>query len=61
MPDDHDAITEAADALIAYGYKVEPVGDDFALRVVDGKGMNDSDLLALAIRLSLMDSPGGLQ
>lgn len=56
MSDDHDAITEAADALIAYGYTVEPVGDDFALWVVDGKGMTDSDVLALAVRLGLMDS-----
>ncbi|MEH3063833.1 MAG: hypothetical protein PGN33_14190 [Methylobacterium radiotolerans] len=56
MSDDHDAITEAADALIAYGYKVQPVGDDHALWVVNGKVHTDSDLLALAVRLGLMDS-----
>ena len=52
---EHDIVTEAADALIAYGYKVEPLGDDFALWLVDGKIHTDGDLLALAIRLGLMD------
>lgn len=56
MPDDHDAITEAADALIAYGYTVEPWGDDHAFWQVEGKTLTDSDVLALAVRLGLMDS-----
>lgn len=56
MSDDHDAITEAADALIAYGYKVEPWGDDHAFWQCEGKTLTDSDLLALAIRLGLMES-----
>ncbi|MGU3387320.1 hypothetical protein ACLBYG_22610 [Methylobacterium sp. D53M] len=56
MPDDHDAISEAADALIAAGYDVKPWGDDHAFWFVDGKTLTDSDLLALAVRLGLMDS-----
>ena len=57
----HDAITEAAEALIACNHKVEPLGDDFAFWIVDGKLLTDSELVALATRLGLMDSPGGLQ
>lgn len=53
---DHDAVTEAAEALIAAGYDVKPWGDDFAFWFVDGKTLSDSDLMALAIRLGLMDS-----
>ncbi len=54
---DHDAISEAADALIAAGYDVKPWGDDHAFWFVNGKTLNDSDLLALAIRNGLMESP----
>ena len=53
---DHDPVQEAAEALIAYGCKVEPLGDDFDFWIVDGKGMSNGDLLALATRLGLMDS-----
>lgn len=53
---DHDAVTEAAEALIAAGHSVEPWGDDFAFWQVDGRTLSDSDLLALALRLGLMDS-----
>lgn len=56
MSDDHDPITEAADALIAAGHDVRPWGDDLALWLCDGQSVTDSDLLALAIRLGLMDS-----
>ncbi len=34
---------------------------DAMLWLVDGEMLTDSDLLALAIRLGLMDLPGGLQ
>jgi hypothetical protein len=53
---DHDAVTEAAEALIAAGHSVEPWGDDFAFWQVDGRTLSDSDLLALALRMGLMDS-----
>jgi hypothetical protein len=53
---DHDAVTEAAKALIAAGHSVEPWGDDFAFWQVDGRTLSDSDLLALALRMGLMDS-----
>lgn len=56
MPDDHDPIQEAADALIAYGSDVQPMGDDFAFWIVDGKVLTDGELMALAVRLGLMDS-----
>lgn len=56
MSDDHDAISEAADALIAAGYDVKPWGDDHAFWFVNGRTLNDADLLALAIRLGLMES-----
>jgi hypothetical protein len=52
---EHDPILEAAEALQAAGHSVQPVGDDHELWLVDGKVYSDSDLLALAIRLGLMD------
>ena len=61
MSEGHDTILEAADALRACGHTVEPWSDDFALWLVDRISLTDSDLLALAIQLGLMDSPGGLQ
>ena len=61
MSEGHNTIEETAEALKAYGHIVEPRSDDFALWLVDGESLTDSDLLALAIRLGLMDSPGGLQ
>lgn len=57
---DHDAVTEAAEALIAAGHSVEPWGDDHAFWQVDGRTLSDSDLLALAIRNGLMEPPSGL-
>ncbi|MGU3663198.1 hypothetical protein ACLBX9_03245 [Methylobacterium sp. A49B] len=61
MTDEPDPILEAAEALRLLRKKVEPWSDDFALWLVDGETLTDSDLLALAIRLGLMDSPGMLQ
>jgi len=55
MSDDHDAIQEAADALILAGYDVKPWGDDLSMWLVNGETVSDGDLMALAIRLGLMD------
>ncbi|MFB0490166.1 hypothetical protein ABIE45_002752 [Methylobacterium sp. OAE515] len=60
MSESHDPIFEAVDAR-AHGLKVEPWSKSYPLWLVDGEMLTDSDLLALAIRLGLMDSPGGLQ
>ncbi|WP_244471471.1 hypothetical protein [Methylobacterium sp. ARG-1] len=46
---------EAVEALIAAGHSVEPLGDDFAYWIVDGKGLSDGELLDLADRLGLLD------
>ena len=56
-----DPIMEAVEALLVCGHTVEPIGDEFMLWLVNDKALTDGDLLALAIRLGLMDSPGGLQ
>ncbi|MBP1179944.1 hypothetical protein [Methylobacterium sp. PvR107] len=61
MSDEADPVLEAVSALRACGHTVEPWSDDFALWLIDRVSHTDSDLLALAIRLGLMDSPGGLQ
>jgi hypothetical protein len=68
MSDDADLVLEAAEVLRASGHIVEPWADDILLWLmdemlwlVDGEMLTDSDLLALAIWLGLMDSPGGLQ
>ncbi len=48
---------EAVEAMIAAGHSVaEPLGDYFAFWIVDGKGLSDGDLLALASRLGLIDT-----
>ncbi|MET0529594.1 MAG: hypothetical protein ABW003_14895 [Microvirga sp.] len=68
MSDEADAVLEAVEALSASGRIVERWAEDVMLWLVDaelwlvdGEVLTDSDLLALAIRLGLMDSPGGLQ
>jgi hypothetical protein len=61
MSDDADPVLEAVAALRARGRTVEPWSDASALWLVNGESLTDSDLLALAIRLGLMDSPGILQ
>lgn len=61
MSEGHDPLFEAVDALRARGLKVEPWSKSYPLWLVDGETLTDSDLLALAIRLGLMDPPGGLQ
>lgn len=49
-------VMEAVKVLIAAGHSVEPLGDYFAFWIVDGKGLSDGDLLALASRLGLIDT-----
>jgi len=68
MSVDCDPILEAVEALKLSGRSVRPWAEDILLWLVDGmvwlvdgEMLTDSDLLALAIRLGLMDSPGGLQ
>lgn len=56
-----DPQEEAATALIAAAHSVEPTGDDLGLWRVDGRLLTDGDLVALALRLGLMDGSGELQ
>ncbi|SFT12007.1 hypothetical protein [Methylobacterium sp. yr668] len=56
-----DPITKAAEALIAAGHSVEPMGAGFAFWIVDGKGLSGRELLAMAARLGLIDSPSDRQ
>jgi hypothetical protein len=58
MSEGHDPVLEAVEALRAGGHTVEPWGDDFMLWLVDGQTLTEMELLALAMRLGLMDSPG---
>lgn len=61
MSESDDQIFEAADALRAHGLKVKPWSKSYPLWLVDGETLTDGDIIALAVRLGLMDSPGGLQ
>lgn len=61
MSDDADSLLEAAEALRLCGRKVKLWSEGYPLWLVDGVTLTDSDLLALAIRLGLMDSSGPLQ
>ncbi|MGH1573970.1 hypothetical protein ACRAWG_29135 [Methylobacterium sp. P31] len=61
MSEGHDLILKAVAALRARGHTVEPWSNDFPYWLVDGETLIDDELLALALRLVLMDSPGRLQ
>lgn len=61
MSDYYDPVLEAVTALRSQGNMVEPWSRDFPYWQVDGVALTDGELLALALRLGLMDSPGGLQ
>jgi hypothetical protein len=61
MSEGHDPVLEAVEALKLRGHTVEPWGDDFMLWLVDGQSLTSGELLALAVRLGLMDSPGTAQ
>ncbi|SEG31070.1 hypothetical protein [Methylobacterium sp. OT2] len=54
MMSERGRVMEAVEALIAAGHSVEPLGDDFAFWIVDGKGLSDGELLDLADSLGLM-------
>jgi hypothetical protein len=56
-----DPILEAVAALPACGHIVESWSNDLPYWRVDGEALTNGELLALALRLGLMDSPGGLQ
>ncbi|KNY24466.1 hypothetical protein [Methylobacterium sp. ARG-1] len=60
MPESHDPIVEAVEALRASGRTVEPDAE-FELCQVDGKWITSGDPMALALRLGLMDGPVRLQ
>jgi len=61
MSELHDPILEVVDALRTYGLRVEPWSESYPLWLVDGETLTGGDILALAVRLGLMDSPGRLQ
>ncbi|GAN52331.1 hypothetical protein ACXR8U_07300 [Methylobacterium radiotolerans] len=56
MSDGHNLIREAVAALRARGHNVEPWTGSLPYRLVDGETLTDGDLLALAVRVGLMDS-----
>jgi hypothetical protein len=56
MSDGHDPIREAVAALRARGYTVEPWTGGLPYWLVDGETLTDGDLLALAVRVGLVDS-----
>ncbi|MBP1179942.1 hypothetical protein [Methylobacterium sp. PvR107] len=56
MSEGHDPILEAIEALKLRGHTVDPWGDDHLLWLVDGQSLTEGELLALAVRLGLMDS-----
>lgn len=55
MSDSHDPILEAVEALKLRGHAVVPWGDDFEAWLVDGETLTDGELMALALRLGLME------
>ena len=61
MTEDHDPNCESVEVLKLRGRWVEPRGDETKLWLVDGKKLTDGELLALALGLGLMVSPGLLQ
>lgn len=56
MSDGHDPILEAVEALKLRGHKVEPWGKEFDAWLVDGDTLTDGEMMALALRLGLMES-----
>ena len=61
MSEGHDPILEAAEALKLHGYQIEPWGGENKLWLVNGEMLTTGEMMALAMRLGLMDSPGRLQ
>lgn len=56
MSEGHDLILEAVAALRLRGHVVEPWSRRYPLWLVDGETLTDGDLLAIAVRVGLMDS-----
>jgi hypothetical protein len=52
-----EPVDEAAEALRATGYKVEPTGDDLGLWLVDDQECTDSELILAARLMGLVDGP----
>lgn len=61
MSDEADPVLEAVEALRALGHTVVPDNDFERWQVDGGEWITLGELLALAVRLGLMDSPGTLQ
>jgi len=61
MEEDQGPIAEAVAALRLSGYQLERVARDHMLWLVNGKPMTEGELMALAVRLGLMDSTDRLQ
>ncbi|MBE7158329.1 MAG: hypothetical protein INR62_07825 [Rhodospirillales bacterium] len=56
MSEPQSPLPEAVVALRAYGCKVEPWSRRYPLWLVDGETLTDGELMALTLRLGLMDS-----
>lgn len=56
MSEGDDPIREAVSALSASGYEVESIAGDHMLWLVDGQPLTEGELMALAVRVGLMDS-----
>lgn len=56
MSEGHDPIREAVAALQTRGHTVEPIAGDHRLWLVDEQALTEGELIALAVRLGLMDS-----
>jgi hypothetical protein len=61
MTEDYDPTLEAVTALRAHGHTVEP-DDEFERWQIDGgEWISQDNLLALALRVGLVDGPGLVQ
>ena len=61
MLGEFDPMSEVVEALRTLGHTVVPNEDFDHWQVDEGEWLTSGDLLALALRLGLMDSPGTLQ
>ncbi|MCJ2116566.1 hypothetical protein MKK65_08230 [Methylobacterium sp. J-001] len=61
MTEDFDPTLEALAALQAHGHNVEPDEESDRWRIDGREWISHGDLLALALRLGLVDGPGLVQ
>lgn len=63
MTEPTDPLQEAVNALLTSGHTVEPIGDDFALWLIDGGQVpfSDNELITYAYTLGLIDPPVVMQ